>query len=265
MRMNNIPKEQRLAALNALCRENRIRARQNQQKMISFEIIVEEQSPEDAVHEIIKAEGKNGIWTRDIRSKSKLPMTTLNKALKTLENRRIIKTVKTITNKKLYILFDLEPDESVTGGACYDSSVHSDVLKNVKDACFQYVFNKYDNAFKAMLGADEEGEDDGDNNQEEDQIYAAAQEILTDFAKRGLFKEVKVNELEHILDILVYESKLSKIKIGARNQYRFNSYHRPKTDLFHSPCLVCHLYNDCLPGSVNISPENCDYISVEKF
>ena len=259
--MSNVAKELRLQALNSLLKENRIRAVQNKEKMILFEIVVEEQSPEDAVYKIIQAEGKNGIWTRNIRTESKLPQLILNKVLKTLEQKKLIKTVKTITNKKLYILFDLEPDESVTGGACYESGVLSDVLKNLKEACFQYVFNKYEKVFNNLV-SDNNSDDYGINSND---IYATSKELFEEFDKRKVFADIKINELEHILDILVYESKLTKIKFGTSSKYRFNSYHRIKTDLFHSPCLVCHLYNDCLPGSVNISPENCDYISVDKF
>lgn len=37
-----------------------------------------------------------GIWIRDIRSKSNLPLTQLNKVLKNLENKELIKAVKSV-------------------------------------------------------------------------------------------------------------------------------------------------------------------------
>lgn len=60
-----------------------------------------------------------GIWTKDLKHKSNLQQPQVAKILKTLESRKLVKSVKSVTsgNKKLYMLFELEPSREVTGGA----------------------------------------------------------------------------------------------------------------------------------------------------
>lgn len=62
-----------------------------------------------------------GIWTRDIKVASSIPQHTLTKTLKILEQRSLIKSVRSVVSKskKLYVLFDVVPAKSVTGGPWY--------------------------------------------------------------------------------------------------------------------------------------------------
>lgn len=54
-------------------------------------------SEEKVVFKIIEEAGNKGIWIRDIRFKSNLNMTQLNKVLKSLETKKIIKAVKSVS------------------------------------------------------------------------------------------------------------------------------------------------------------------------
>ena len=62
-----------------------------------------------------------GIWTRDIISSTNIPQHQLAKTLKTLEQRNLIKSVRSVTSKskKLYMLFDAVPAKDITGGPWY--------------------------------------------------------------------------------------------------------------------------------------------------
>lgn len=56
---------------------------------------------ERVVYQLVKESGNLGIWTRDIRIKTKLSQTVLNKTLKALESKKLIKAVKSVhANKK---------------------------------------------------------------------------------------------------------------------------------------------------------------------
>lgn len=82
-----------------------------------------ELSTEDQlVYQIIKTASNKGIWIKDIRFQSNLTVPRLQKALKNLEGRRLVKTVKCSTSatKKIYMLFDLQPSEELTGGTWYE-------------------------------------------------------------------------------------------------------------------------------------------------
>lgn len=52
---------------------------------------------EKVVYSIIETAGNKGIWIRDIRYQSNLLPTQLNKILKALENKKLIKAVKSVS------------------------------------------------------------------------------------------------------------------------------------------------------------------------
>ena len=61
-----------------------------------------------------------GIWTRELRFKTGLQQQAqVNKILKNLEQRNLVKSVKGImhASRKLYMLFELQPARELTGGA----------------------------------------------------------------------------------------------------------------------------------------------------
>lgn len=47
-------------------------------------------------HVVDVLSGPTGIWSRDIRFKSNLPLTEINKILKNLESKKLIKAVKSV-------------------------------------------------------------------------------------------------------------------------------------------------------------------------
>lgn len=71
---------------------------------------------EKLIYAQIKESGNKGIWIRDIATKTNVKSLALNKALKSLETKRLIKSVQSVgaaSKKKVYMLFDLEPDRLV--------------------------------------------------------------------------------------------------------------------------------------------------------
>ena len=95
---------------------------------------------EKIVYSIVEKAGNLGSWIRDIRSQSNLGQTQLAKVLKTLEGKKLIKSVKTVnaTKKKVYMLYNLEPDHSVTGGAWYnEQDFDSEFLEILNQQCYR--------------------------------------------------------------------------------------------------------------------------------
>lgn len=58
---------------------------------------------EKIVYGLIKEAGNKGIWMRDIRFKSNLQPTVLNKILKSFENKKIIKAVKSVAVSEFFL------------------------------------------------------------------------------------------------------------------------------------------------------------------
>jgi DNA-directed RNA polymerase III subunit RPC6 len=73
------------------------------------------------VYQVIERAGNMGIWTKDIRIQTKIQQQALQKIFKSLETRRLIKPVKSVTakSKKLYMLYELQPSKELTGGVWY--------------------------------------------------------------------------------------------------------------------------------------------------
>lgn len=101
---------------------------------------------ERLVYQIIEDSGNKGIWIREIRMKSNLPQQQIVKTLKTLESKKLIKSVKSVQQglkKKVYMLADLTPDESVTGGAWYsDQDFESEFVEVLNQQCLKYLQHK---------------------------------------------------------------------------------------------------------------------------
>mmetsp|Transcript_25275 Transcript_25275/g.29220 ORF Transcript_25275/g.29220 Transcript_25275/m.29220 type:complete len:322 (-) Transcript_25275:80-1045(-) len=73
------------------------------------------------VLQCIEKAGNNGIWTKNIRMQTNIQQQALNKVFKQLEQRCLIKPVKSVNAKakKLYMLFELTPSKEITGGVWY--------------------------------------------------------------------------------------------------------------------------------------------------
>lgn len=77
------------------------------------------------VYSYIESAAREGMWSRQLRAKTNMHMTTMNRAIKVLENRNLIKNVKTVKfpNRKIYMLAKLQPSEDVTGGPFHTDGI----------------------------------------------------------------------------------------------------------------------------------------------
>jgi DNA-directed RNA polymerase III subunit RPC6 len=75
--------------------------------------------PTRMVYQVIERASNMGIWTKDIRTQTNIQQQALNKIFKVLETRRLIKPVKSVTSKKVYMLYSLTPAKELTGGPWY--------------------------------------------------------------------------------------------------------------------------------------------------
>ncbi|KAL8713356.1 MAG: hypothetical protein Q9220_002555 [cf. Caloplaca sp. 1 TL-2023] len=83
---------------------------------------------EAIVYSYIESAGREGIWSRILRSRSGLHMTVMTNCLKVLESKNYVKPIKTVKfpNRKTYMLAGLQPSDDVTGGPFYTDSVLDD-------------------------------------------------------------------------------------------------------------------------------------------
>ncbi|XP_012882507.1 PREDICTED: DNA-directed RNA polymerase III subunit RPC6 isoform X2 [Dipodomys ordii] len=234
--MPHIEAQQRAVAINRLLsmgqldllRSNtgllyRIKDSQNAGKMKGSD------NQEKLVYQIIEDAGNKGIWSRDIRYKSNLPLTEINKILKNLESKKLIKAVKSVaaSKKKVYMLYNLQPDRSVTGGAWYsDQDFESEFVEVLNQQCFKFLQSKVELSMEdieTILNT---------------LIYDGKVEMTIIAAKEGTVGSVD----------------------GHMKLYRAVNPILLPTGLVRAPCGLCPVFDDCHEGG-EISPSNCIYMT----
>lgn len=87
------------------------------------------------VFQLIEKSQGQGMWVRNLKIATRLQQTQINKILKRLEGRKLIKPVKSITFKtrRMYMSTEFEPDKSLSGGPWYsDTELDLDLIDNIR-------------------------------------------------------------------------------------------------------------------------------------
>lgn len=199
------------------------------------------------VYQLIKHEGNMGIWTRDLRLRSSLPTNSLSKILRALETRKLIKAVKSIAhkNKRVYMLFELEPSQEVTGGAWYTNDREFDTvfIDLLMEQCYKLIRSKG---------------------------YATVEQVSEFIKASGISKvELGGEDIQAILNTLVYDGKVEECddprympSLTGRREVIFKPAHDgvPFNHFTEVPCAICPVFNQC-GDEGDITPMNCTYLS----
>lgn len=214
---------------------------------------------EKIVFKIIEEASNKGTWIKDIRIKSNLVQTQLNKVLKSLESKKCIKVVKSInaTRKKVYMLYDLEPDRSVSGGAWYSGQdFESEFVEILNQQSYRFLHQKLE-ASRAHMSS---GPIVARNAS-----MSSSKEVLAFISDLGISKvALKVEEIETILDTLIFDGKVERTTVasaaGDVKLYRAVEGLLPPTGLVRAPCGVCPVFRDCAHDIGAVNPNTCQYI-----
>lgn len=207
---------------------------------------------EKIVYSIIEKAGNKGIWSRDIRQQSNISLTQLSKVLKSMESNNLIKSVKSVaaSKKKVYMLYELEPDRSLTGGAWYHQQDHeTEFIEVLRQQCLRFLVDK-----NKCSHTDREAPSKAP--------FVSSNEVCHYIKELGISNvELNCDEIENILDTLVYDGKVEKYV--AANQlnklYRALPSLGTSTGIMRMPCGLCPVIKDCYEGGP-ICPSNCLYL-----
>eukprot|EP00727_Mastigamoeba_balamuthi_P012612 m51a1_g7974 hypothetical protein (786) ;mRNA; f:36846-41020 len=199
-------------------------------------------SEEGLVLQTVVGAKNRGIWTKDIKMKTNLPQPTVQRALKTLEGRKLIKAVHSVVNKnkKLYMAYDVEPSREITGGAWYNESEFDQELINVlHDQCFSIVSHKG---------------------------FASAEDVHKSVSETGIFKvALGVEEVRMCLVSLIYDGLVEEIRDPRAPSHENKVIYKPsrlgliENPLTSIPCSRCPVARECRPDNV-IAPSTCPYL-----
>jgi DNA-directed RNA polymerase III subunit RPC6 len=191
------------------------------------------------VYQVISASGNNGIWTRDMKQRTNLAQGKITKILKVLEERGLVKSVKSVQNasRKVYMLSTLEPAKEITGGPWYGADQQPD--------------KEFIDTIRTVVAGFVDKHPSG---------YASVEEVAEKIAGSGVSNQIlQVEDVENILKTLVYDNVLDEFQGDGSRLYGKSKLNVPKSIPFTDiPCGVCPVFNECHEGG-QVAPEKCDY------
>ncbi|XP_052170670.1 uncharacterized protein LOC127786930 [Diospyros lotus] len=208
------------------------------------------QSPESVLLNLIKSKGDMGIWKGDMKRETNLPEPVVNKALKALQGRKLIKEVVNIQSKgrKHYMAAEFEPSKELTGGEWYvGGNLDKEFIAILKESCLKIIRK----------------------------IKVATAEGVSDFFKKNKITtaECTTQQIEEILKSMVLDNEILEIKSTGLGEFRSipigSVCYRSATGMGHGqglkvgamasiPCGVCPRISQCTPDGI-ISPRTCEY------
>jgi len=254
----NVPLEQMKEAINLLLTDGRLKIFKEGNEIMYREANVDDVSKfrglsaeEMLVFQLVEEKGNVGIWIRDLRYRSSLQTTQLNKILKMLESRKLIKSVKSIAgkNKKVYMKYDIEPSKDITGGAWYNelSEFESDFIEELSKSCYQFILQKG---------------------------HASADEIENYVRNSGISRiELRLDDVQMIIDSLIYDGKIEEFRdprdrdvassfLSGRRPVLFKPARIaiPRNGLTTTPCGLCPVAKECSDVG-DVTPTKCIYLA----
>lgn len=213
--------------------------------------------PEDIqTYALIIDSGANGISTNELKMRLKLNTNHLNKILKKLEKKILIKSLKMLNlkHKKIWIGFDIEPSLNITGGAfCSNQEFDKDLIEVIKEKCLDYVKRSKIVSRKDFM------------------VYISSLKILS--------TELNEDDIQKIINLLIFDDKLdiifpnlaynmqNKMSILLKKnepvlntlKYKLSPNYIPKAIMDSVPCTYCPVFKECKIGNV-INPKDCPWM-----
>uniref|UniRef100_A0A224YV40 DNA-directed RNA polymerase III subunit RPC6 n=1 Tax=Rhipicephalus zambeziensis TaxID=60191 RepID=A0A224YV40_9ACAR len=167
------------------------------------------------------------------------------------------------------MLYNLEPDRSVTGGAWYsEQEFESEFVEVLNQQCHRFLIKKLTVAKDTSAG---------DPLLEKNASFASSKEVWEFIKKLGISKvQLSVEDIEMILSTLIYDGKVEKTVVCGSgsglssssrsassgedlvNLYRAVEPLIDSTGLMRIPCGTCPVIDNCYEGGA-VSPSTCQY------
>ncbi len=100
---------------------------------------------ETMVYSHIKDSRNEGIWTKQLKARTGLHQTIINRCLKSLEQKQLVKAVKSVKypTRKIYMLYGLTPSIELSGGPWYtDNELDTGFINELSMACLNFIRSK---------------------------------------------------------------------------------------------------------------------------
>ncbi|KAL5513037.1 RPC34 [Sanghuangporus vaninii] len=165
----------------------------------------------------IQASGNEGIWTKHLKTKTELHQTVIDRCLKSLVNKKLIKRIENVKypTRKIYMLYELEPSSAITGGPWYtDNELDTEFIKLLMDACMKFIREK---SFPR-------GKGDALFPISAAPAYPTTQQIRT-FLQKARITETELTEehIEMLLNVLITDGQIERLPAFGAALWEANS------------------------------------------
>ncbi|SGY14126.1 BQ5605_C010g06072 [Microbotryum silenes-dioicae] len=266
-------------AVNSILRKNLVQLLRTSTGSVEFRFIAKEEakamgamdSDEKLVLDHIKDANNNGIWTKFLHNKTGLPRTTINKVLKTLEGRKVVKTVKSVKHptRKIYMMSNIAPSVELTGGPWFtDNELDMEFVEALKKITLAYLTKQVRNPPRLKLGMSEEHQIDflsfahqtrprsyKTKNAQPNELprfplwpvsasprLPRVRDVLDYITESGIAVSVELNDehVESLLELMIYEGTVERILVqtpadqGARRKKKDGAVKKRKRPMVSS-------------------------------
>ncbi|KAF8897294.1 RNA polymerase Rpc34 [Infundibulicybe gibba] len=157
----------------------------------------------------IKTSHTEGIWTKHLKAKTNLHQTIIDRCLKTLIQKKLIKRVPSVQHptRKIYMLDNLEPSIALTGGPWYtDNELDTEFIQHLTDACLKFI---RDLSFPKRRSHGKDGVLFPISNSPQ---YPTAEHIRNSLRQARLTEtDLSVEHVEMLLNVLVLDGEIEKL------------------------------------------------------
>lgn len=151
------------------------------------------------------------------------------------------------------MLYDLEPDSSVTGGAWYqDQDFESEFVDVLSQQCHRFLVQRAEDAAKTGGGP----------LLIRNRCYATANDVHKFISELGISKvTLSVEDMESILYTVVLDNKAERT-VRNDNSYLYRAVNNflPSPGLVKTVCGICPISNRCADTGL-INPKVCSYFT----
>ncbi|KAL9093053.1 MAG: hypothetical protein Q9165_004191 [Trypethelium subeluteriae] len=117
----------------------KVRSREEAARLISLTF------DERTIYNYIAESRTNGCWVKSLQNKTNFHLANLGKLIKSLENKRLIKSIKNVKfpTRRVYMLSDLSPSEDITGGPWFsDAELDVDLVDALATLAIKFVSDR---------------------------------------------------------------------------------------------------------------------------
>ncbi|PWN54354.1 hypothetical protein IE53DRAFT_376567 [Violaceomyces palustris] len=215
IQFKDVPIEEQLSAINGLLKKNLFNVQRNGDSIQYAATTKNEASMmgkldenENIVYQQIKESRNEGIWTKQLKGRTGLHQTIITRCLKSLEQKQLVKSVKSVKfpTRKIYMLFGLQPSIELSGGPWYtDNELDTGFINELSQACLNFIKAKSfpkNGTSRALFPSSYTSNLPSANTVHEYLKNAKLTET-----------ELEVGHVMALLDILVYDEQLEKIPV----------------------------------------------------